>query len=76
MAVQAMIQGRSTSAHRDALYMLFIVPNLRIYTQPKQRLQSAEIRDRTAEVRVTGSEFALGIWRSVIMALIKIHYDH
>lgn len=37
---------------------------------PKLKLHSAAMRDKSADVRVTGSAFALGVWRSVNIALL------
>jgi hypothetical protein len=58
-----------TSAHRDALYMLFIVANLTMYMQPYERLARAQVRDRSDVARVKGSPAAIGTWNMVRIAL-------
>lgn len=45
---------KRTSAHLDALCMLFIVEKRRIYMQPKVRLHNAQISAINAAVRITG----------------------
>jgi hypothetical protein len=62
-------RSESTSAQRDARYMLRIVPKRMIYVIPNERLINALIREQSAAVRVSGSIAASGIWNKVKMAL-------
>lgn len=58
-----------TSAQREALYILRIVPNWTMYMHPYIRLMRAKINEKIAAHRVKGSPAASGTWNMVRMAL-------